>query len=87
MVVHSYPIGCVSSLLDELLDPIDVIRDVGDGGELRAELLHLRDLILQRWDAVQQILHCGWGRGRDITREREREVRPFNHFTPEQNRK
>lgn len=52
-----YPVGCFAGLLDELLDLLDVFRDVADGREVRGEVLHLGQLVLQGRDGVQQVPH------------------------------
>lgn len=54
----SHPVGSVARLLDELFDLPDVLGDVAEGRELRRQVLHLRDLIVERRDGVQQVLHC-----------------------------
>ena len=53
----SYPVGGITGLFNELLDPLDVLRHVIDGGELGGEVLNLSYLILQGRNGLQQILH------------------------------
>lgn len=54
----SYPVGCIPSLFNKLFDLLDVLSDVAEGRELRRQVHHLRDLIVKRWDGIQQVLHC-----------------------------
>lgn len=56
--VGPYPVGCIPGLFNELFDLLDVLSYVAFGGELRGQVVHLWDLIIQRWDGFKQVFHC-----------------------------
>lgn len=52
-----HPVSCIPGMFNKLFDLLDVLSYVAQGGELRGQVLHLWDLIIQSWDGFQQVLH------------------------------